>query len=137
MKKRALLMLVVVLLLLIPSTVFAFGSVDGKFPAHFALTFCWDGWPCGQTGLHIYKDGTFNTDDGAVGFWTFVRETGYGALDITVGCLPLYEGFKGEGWHFDGEMNCRDGSGGHGTWFADRMATGFVPVPAGITSSGR
>lgn len=137
MKKRGLLLLGVMLLLLLPSTVYAFGNVEGKFPIDFALTFCWDGWPCGVAGVTVFRDGTFTTDDGGVGNWTYDRETGYAALDFTVGCFPLYEGYNMGGMHFEGEMNCRDGSGGHGTWSADRIGVGFVPIPGPRSSAGQ
>jgi len=86
----------------------------------YTLYFTWHGFGTGATGLHLYSDNSFTTDDGAQGYWKYHQPQKTIDIQFTTGCLPLYEGrVKGGTAAFKGEMACTDGSGGYGTWTAE------------------
>jgi hypothetical protein len=98
----------------------ASGGLPTGITRDYTLQFHWHGFPgAGTTGLHIYPDGTFTTDDGSVGHWRY--DAGTIDLQITVGCRPLYVGHRAGSGLFRGRQLCTDGSGGYGRWRAGRL----------------
>ncbi len=100
------------------------------WPVHLDGEYCWDGHSCGGVNWYLNRDLTFYDDSGNVGAWRYRSNTL--TMQYYAGCYPTYVGYR-TGTQFAGEMNCTDGSGGHGTWSAH-----YVPgaQPATGKSSG-
>ncbi len=109
---------------------------DNSLNGLACLEFCWDGFPCGQTGLNLDRTTwTFTTDDGGYGNYSFQWPTL--TLDFLGGCLPLYQG-NVSGFlplTVTGTMACQDGSGMGGTFTAWRGSCTLTTAP--IPSAGR
>ncbi len=103
----------------------------------WSLEFCWDGVPCGTTGLDIVQFGpfaTFTTGDGSSGVGLALNALVI--LHIQNGCMPNYIAQNPTATNMGGRMKCTDGSGGAGTWRASKVAGVSVEV-AGASSAGR
>jgi hypothetical protein len=114
----------VLALFVIPRASFA-AAGSGRIPVtDYTLRYTWHGFTPGYTGLHLYSDHSFTTDDGADGSWQYDMSSQTIDIQFATGCLPLYEGqLKGGTASFKGTQVCTDGSGGYGRWGA-KAATG-------------
>ncbi len=66
------------------------------------------------------KNKTFEDGAGSRGVWKYRANTL--TVQYTDGCYATFTGDRFNGDQFWGEMNCRDGSGGHGTWSGFRTS---------------
>lgn len=80
--------------------------------------FTWNGGSSGSNSFVLYSSGSFVDLSGNGGVWQFQAANNLLYLSYQTGpaCMPLYVGTYQTATTLAGQMFCRNGSGGSGTW---------------------